>query len=556
MNWRDNMSNKWLKISVAGLVLLQSQVGLVSQINVNHSEILTVQAAEEQQLNWTQSSEITTLDSAKSYDTVAFTALRQVGEGLLQVATDGSIQPAGAELPTVSEDGLTYTFKLREDAKWSNGEPVTANDYLYAWQRAISPDTGSANAYLFFVIKGAEAIASGEAEPDTLGVEVVNDYELKVNLEEPKANFLNYITHVNYYPQNQAAVEAAGEAYGTDSEHFLGNGPFTIEGWSATSLEWTYIKNPEYYGASDIQTSQVHIDVVKDPNTAVELWEAGEIDVAAISGNLLAEFQDHESLVSFPGVSHSYIEWGISSNEALQNENLRKAFSLVIDRQTLTQNILSGGAEPVKGLVPQNVVFNTVTGEDYVKEQKDYSTYDPELAKEYWQKAKEELGTDTVELELLVTDSEVTKQIGEFIQGQVESNLDGFKLVLRPLPAKNRFEEMMSFDFDIAIGGWSASLGDADEYLVNFLTNAEHNHAQFFDSEFDALVAQANSPESIANPEKRYELLHEAENYLLDRQILVPLIQNNTSLLISDKIDNIEVNPDGSGVDFTTLTYQ
>lgn len=550
------MSKKWIKKLLVSSIVLSGTVGVVPVESIFQSDVAIVQAQEEKIINWTQSSEITTLDSAKSYDTVAFTALRQVGEGLLQIATDGSIQAAGAELPEVSEDGLIYTFKLREDAKWSNGEPVTAKDYVYAWQRAVNPETGSANAYLFNVLANAKEIQAGEAELETLGVEAVGDYELKVTLAEPKANFLNYITHVNYYPQNQAAVEAAGEAYGTSSEHFLGNGPFTIENWDATALEWTYTKNTEYYAASDIAVDQVHVDVVKDSNTAVELWEAGEIDVATISGTLLAEYQGSEHLKNFPGVSHSYIEMGISSSEPLQNENLRKALSLVIDREVLTQNILSGGAEPVKGLVPQNVVFNTVTGEDYIVAQPDYSTFDIDLAKEHWEKAKEELGSDTVELELLVTDSETAKTIGEYIQGQVEANLEGFKLILRPLPAKNRFEEMMSFDFDIAIGGWSASLGDADEYLVNFLTNAEHNHAQFFDSEFDALVEAANSPESIANPEKRYELLHEAENYLLDRQILIPLIQNNTSLLVSDVIDNIEVNPDGSGIDFTTITFK
>ncbi|MBK0348314.1 peptide ABC transporter substrate-binding protein [Aerococcaceae bacterium zg-ZJ1578] len=552
------MSKKWIKgLCISGLVLATVSGVIPANQLLSTSDVAIVQAQEQQLLKWTQASEITTLDSAKSYDTVAYTALRQLGEGLLRTATDGSIQPAGAvELPEISEDGLTYTFKLREDAKWSNGEPVTAKDYVYAWRRAVNPEVGSANAFLFTVVKNAAEIADGKAAVEDLGVEAVSDYELKVTLKEPKANFVNYVAHVNYYPQNQAAVEAAGDAYGTSSDAFLGNGPFTVENWNATALEWTYTKNPEYYGADKIQVDQIHIDVVKDPNTAVELFEAGEIDAAAISGPLLAEFKDSENLVSFPGLSHSYIEMGISSSKPLQNENLRKALSYVIDRQTLTKNILSGGAEAVKGLVPQNVVFNTVTGKDYVEDQQDYGVFDVEKAKEHWEKAKEELGTDTVELELLVTDSETTKMIGEFIQGLVESNLEGFKLSLRPLPAKNRFAEMMSFDFDIAVGGWSASLGDADEYLVNFLTNAEHNHAQFFDKDFDALVKEANSPEAVANPARRYELLHEAENYLLDRRVLIPLIQNNTTLLVSDRIDNIEANPNGSGVDFTTLTFK
>lgn len=550
--------NKWIKgFLVSSLVLASlGAVDLVGPYGVG-GQVISVEAqTEDRIIKWTQSAEITTLDSAKSYDTVAYTALKQVGEGLLRVAADGSIVPAGASDYTVSEDGLTYTFTLREDAKWSNGEPVTAGDYVYAWRRAVNPDTGAANAFQFNILENAKEIQEGQKDLESLGVQALDDYTLEVRLAAPKANVANYLTHVNYFPQNQAFVEAAGEAYGTSSDTFLGNGPFTIEDWSATALTWTTTKNPHYYGADEIQVEQVQYDVVKDANTAVELFEAGEVDAALVSGPILAEYQGADNLLSFPGQSHTYIEFGISSSQPLQNEDLRKAFSLVIDRDTLTQTILSGGAEKVKGLVPQNVVFNTVTQEDYVVDQDDYSTFDIALAQEHWEKAKAALGVENVELELLVTDSETAKTIGEFIQGQVENNLPGFKIALKPLPAKNRFEEMMSFDFDIAVGGWSASLGDADEYLVNFLTGAEHNHAQFFDEAFDSLVAAANAPEAVANPEERYALLRQAENYLLDRQILVPLIQNNTSYLVSDRIDQFVVVPDGSGIDFKSITFK
>ncbi|HFI0463300.1 TPA: peptide ABC transporter substrate-binding protein [Streptococcus suis] len=550
--------NKWIKgFLVSGLVL--ASLGVVDHVGPYGvgGQVISVEAqTEDRIIRWTQSAEITTLDSAKSYDTVAYTALKQVGEGLLRVAADGSIVPAGASDYTVSEDGLTYTFTLREDAKWSNGEPVTAADYVYAWRRAVNPETGAANAFQFNILENAKEIQEGQKDLESLGVQALDDYTLEVRLAAPKANVANYLTHVNYFPQNQAFVEAAGEAYGTSSDTFLGNGPFTIEDWSATALTWTTTKNPNYYGADEIQVEQVQYDVVKDVNTAVELFEAGEVDAALVSGPILAEYQGADNLLSFPGQSHTYIEFGISSSQPLQNEDLRKAFSLVIDRDTLTQTILSGGAEKVKGLVPQNVVFNTVTQEDYVVDQDDYSTFDIALAQEHWEKAKAALGVENVELELLVTDSETAKTIGEFIQGQVENNLPGFKIALRPLPAKNRFEEMMSFDFDIAVGGWSASLGDADEYLVNFLTGAEHNHAQFFDEAFDNLVAAANAPEAVANPEERYALLRQAENYLLDRQILVPLIQNNTSYLVSDRIDQFVVVPDGSGIDFKSITFK
>lgn len=518
--------------------------------------ITTVQAQEETVLNWVTSAEIPTLDSALAYDTVSDIGLSYIAEGLLRYSPEGKIVPAGAvDLPEVSEDGLTYTFELRQDAKWANGEAVTAHDYVYAWRRAVDPQTGSANAYTLDLLENAIEIGQGECPVEDLGVKALDDYHLEVTLRRPATNFLNIVSDTNFFPQNQAFIEAAGEDYGIQSEAVLGNGAFIIENWNSTALEWTLVKNPHYYGADDIQLDRVQVSVVKDPNTAVSLYEAGEIDIAPLSGNLLAQYQGSPDLVSFPGLSHSYIEFGISSSEPLQNEDLRKAFSLVIDRETLTQNVASGGASAVKGLVPQNAVFNPETGEDYTDKQKDYSTFDVDLAREHWQKAKEALGTDSVTLDLLITDSETTKTLAEYIQGQVQEHLPGFNINIRPLPAKTRFEEMMSFDFDIAIGGFSIATGDASDFLVNFVSDATHNHAQFKDPEFDALVEAING-ELAGDYEARLAKIYEAENYLLDRQILVPFIQSNDNLLVSPEIENIDIIPNDTGVDFKTLTFK
>lgn len=227
----------------------------------------------------------------------------------------------------------------------------------------------------------------------------------------------------------------------------------------------------------------------------------------------------------------------------------------MIDRETLTQNVASGGASAVKGLVPQNTVFNPETGEDYTDKQKDYSTFDVDLALEHWEKSKEALGTDSVTLDLLITDSETTKTLAEYIQGQVQENLPGFNINIRPLPAKTRFEEMMSFDFDIAVGGFSIATGDASDFLVNFVSDATHNHAQFKDPEFDALVEAING-ELAGDYEARLAKIYEAENYLLDRQILVPFIQSNDNLLVSPEIEHIDIIPNDTGVDFKTLTFK
>lgn len=498
--------------------------------------------------------EVTAFDSAKCYDVISGDALQKIGEGLVKRTADGKLVPAGAlELPKASEDGLTYTFKLRPDAKWSNGDKVTAKDYVFAWRRVVDPKTASANARKASFLKNGEAIVDGKAKPEDLGVEAVSDDELKVTVEKPLPNFLDLVAGTNFFPQNQAFVEKASDAYGTSSDKVLGNGPFILKDWNSTSLNFAYEKNPNYYGAKKVQVDEIQVSVVKDPNTILNLYESGDADIAPISGSLLNQYKGKKNLKTFPGSSHSYLELGIGYAKPLQNENLRQALSYVIDRKTVADQILSGNATPVKGLVAPHTVIDAKTGKDFTDSSKNYGQYDVKKAKAYWEKAKKELGTDKVELELLVTDAEGPKKVGEYIQGQVNNNLKGVKINLVPLPAKARFKKMLAHQFDLALGGWQGDTGDALEYIRNFRSKVTHNHGLYEDKSFDEQLNKIENDLSVpGKEEERTKALHEAENYLGEHKAFIPTIQNNASYLVQNKIKKIQSIP-GASIDFTTL---
>lgn len=547
------MKKQLLKHTIAAAATLLVLAGCSNASSASNGQSA---AGEEQvvELNWAVKGELPTADSALSYDTLSADAIAQFQEGLYRYGADGQLEPALAVgEPEVSEDGLTYTFTLREDAKWENGDPVTAHDFVFAWQRGVAPETAAGNAYLLYSVKNAQAINEGSLPVEELGIKALSDTELEVQLDNPVPYFLNLLVSAIYYPQNEAFVTAQGEDFGKNSDHILANGPFTLKNWDGTGLNWTYEKNEQYWDSENIEVDKINVQVIKEPTTGVNLFETGAADVAYLSGELTKQYQNHEAYQSFLSANSTYLEMGISSNPDLQNLNLRQALSLAIDREVLTQDVLADGSVPTTNQVPRDVAKHPVTGADFSEDVENTVVYDPELALEKWEAAKQELGKEEVKLDLLVSDDEGSKSQGEFIQGSIQQTLPGVTITLRPVPAKVRFDEMMSFDFDMALGGWSGSLGDAAEFLEIFTTTATHNHAQYANPEFDALI-EASQSTLATDPEKRWDTLVEAANTLNHEQITLPLYQRSTPVLLSERIEGLQVNTVGPTFDFRNVT--
>ena len=244
---------KLAKLAKAGAVVALSAVFLAACGKSSNDS-----ASGKQVLNWSEKSELPTMDLSKATDHVSFDQLNNAMEGLYRLGKNSKVEPGVAKKTTVSDDGMTYTFELRKDAKWSNGDNVTAKDFVYSWQRTVDPKTASQYAFLFDGIENAKAITDGEKPVTELGVKAEGDHKLVVKLEKTVPYFKLLMGFPAFFPQNQKVVEKYGDKYGTNSKAMVYNGPFKLEGWTGSNLKWTLAKNDKYWDKKKVKLDAIN----------------------------------------------------------------------------------------------------------------------------------------------------------------------------------------------------------------------------------------------------------------------------------------------------------
>ncbi|KIL47404.1 peptide ABC transporter substrate-binding protein [Jeotgalibacillus campisalis] len=495
-----------------------------------------------QELRVIETSAIPAMDTMLASDTISFTTMNNVMEGLFRLNADQEAVPALADgEPEVNEDGTVYTFTIKEDAVWSNGEPVTAEDFVFAWQRALDPESGSSyGPYLMEgKIAGASAVFNDGADPSELGAVAVDEKTLEVTLEKPISYFTSLMAFPTFYPQNQAFVEEQGEDFATNAATLLYNGPFVLDNWDgSTDGEWTYAKNEEYWDAENVSLEKVTFNEVKDPQTAVNSYESGEVDITSkLSSALVPQYEGDPNLVTWLEPTIFWVKMN-QTNEALQNVNIRKALAMSIDKQALTDNILNNGSIPANYAVPKEFVTHPDTDADFREANGDMLEYDLEAAKEFWATGLEELGTDTVELRYLGGDTDTAKLTDEYIAEQLETNLEGLTINLESVPFSVRLERDESLDYDLQFAGWGPDYLDPISFSDLWITDGGNNHMAFSSEEYDKLLKDAES--TFANePGKRFEALQQAEKVLLeDEAAIIPIYQRQANILVNEKVSD------------------
>ena len=494
-------------------------------------------SSEEQVLNIIESAELPNMDSAKSTDVVSGTVLNNVNEGLYRQNPDNELELAmAAEEPEVSEDGLTYTFKIREDAVWSNGDPVTADDFIYAWARLATPETAAEYSYMIDgVVKNASAILTGEMEPSELGATAVDDKTLEVQLEKAVPYFKDLLTLPMFLPQNEAFVTEQGDKYATNSDTVLYNGPFVLDEWDGTGLSWVLNKNEDYWDKDTVVLDTINVDVVKETSTAINLYDTGAVDRITLSGEYVQTKQGDPELKTQPTSSVFYFKFNQERNgeeTPLANENIRKAIAMSFDKQAFADTVLQNGSIPANGLVPAELASDPASGEDFREQSGDLLTFDVEQAQEYFKKGLEELGVDSINLEILGDDTENAKKSLEFMQAQLTSNLPGLEISLRNVPFKVRLDADTKQDYDIEMAGWGADYGDPINFLELFHSENGNNKSSYSNADYDALVESAQT--NVTDLEGRWEDMLEAEKILMETGGIAPIYQRAYSVLEKD----------------------
>lgn len=502
----------------------------------------------EQVINVIESALIPEMDTVMASDTVSFTTMNNVMEGLYRIDPNQEIVPGMADGdPEVSEDGLVYTFKIREDAKWSNGDPVTAHDFVYAWKRAIDPEVASPyGSYMMSgKIKGAAEITEAAAQKkeydlDTLGVKALDEKTLEVTLEVPIPYFKSLMSFPTFFPQNQKFVEEQGEVYAQKAENLLYNGPFVLSDWDgSTDADWTYVKNEDYWDADTVKLDKVQWNRLDNPQASVNAFETEAADITSkLSSDVVPQYEGDDRLVNWLEPTIFWLKMN-QDHKALANPNIRKAISQAINKEDYVKSVLNNGSIVANYAVPDDFVTNEETGKDFREiNGNELLPYNVDAAKEAWAKGLEELGTDKVEVRYLTDDTENARKTGEYIKNQLETNLEGLTVTVEAVPFSVRIDRQKQQDYDLQMHGWGPDYLDPMTFSDLWLTGGDNNKMSYSNKKYDQLIKDAQTT-LAQKPVERYEALAEAERILVEEDAaIVPLYQRSSNILVSDKVKN------------------
>lgn len=487
--------------------------------------------AKKQVLNLLEASDIPSMDTVKATDQVSFIVMNNVMEGLYRLDKDQKPTPGVAKSYTKSEDGKKYTFKLRKDAKWSNGDPVTANDFVFAWKRAVNPATAAEYAYIMFDIKNAKAINEGKAPVDSLGVKAVDEHTFEVELENPIPYFLELTSFATFYPQNEKFIKQQGEQFGKKAETIVYNGPFVLTDWK-TEQGWTYKKNVNYWNKDSVKLDQINVSVVKEQGTMVNLYESGQVDRTGLTAEFVDKYASSDEFHTSKDMSMYFLRFNqkrLGENTPLANLKVRQAISLAQDKEALANVLLNNGSTAAYFLVPAEFVTDK-KGNDFRNINGNMNKTNVKKAKKLWEEAKKELGTDKLTLEFLNYDSDSSKKVGEYLKEQLEKNLPGLTVNIKPQPFKQKLDLETKGDYDFSFSGWGPDYPDPMTFIDLFVTGGSHNQMGYSNAKYDELVAAAKG-ELLTDTKARWEALAKAEKLLFKDAAISPLYQKGVAFV-------------------------
>ena len=498
---------------------------------------------------YTYSSEldIKNLDSSDAEDGCSFTALHAIIDGLMKPAKDGTTTYGIAKSSVVSEDGLTHTYKLR-DAKWSNGDPVTANDFVYAWHRIFK---NKGNYYYMFCdgianIAGAQELSDKidaeqdltDADLDSLGVKAVDDKTLEVTTTTRVSFFDELMSFPCFYPINEKFCEKQGDKYGKSADSILGNGAFVMTNWEPGSVA-EFEKNDKFYAAKDVKIDKLVMKLVQEPKVAAQSFEAGETDFAIINSDLVDKYKKDESFKSISEGFLFYIQPNLE-NKDLANVNVRKALSLAINRKDLCENVLKDGSQAAKGFVPSGLSISP-EGKDFRDEADTYTSYDKKAAQAALDEGLKELGKSEITLRVTYgTDESPMDVFATYLQNAL-SKLNGIKVEMVATTKQDRiYNKQKNGDFDLAVTRWGPDYGDPTTYLTIALSTNSNNYGKWSNSEYDQLVDQVGIESDVT---KRWQEMKDAEKILLDDYAYIPVFEKGAATLQNPKVKNLVIKP-------------
>lgn len=499
-------------------------------------------------------SEPSTLDPALMEDNVSGTLATGIYEGLTRKNENGESVPATAESFVKSDDGLTYTFTIRDDAKWSNGDPVTANDFEYSWKRALDPATGSTYAYQFYYIVGAQDYNEGNTKnADAVGIKALDEKTLEVKLISPTPYFLSLTSFYVYNPVHQSVKD--NEAWAADAATIIGNGPFKMSEWQHnTSIK--LIPNEYYYEKDQVKFTSIEFSMLTDSATELANYETGKLDYTGKpTGEIPAEQipvlkESKADEIVTKGIASSYYYQFNTEEVPFNNVKVRRALSMAIDRQAIVESVTMAGEVPSFGFVPPGIIG---MNEDYRTEVKDdFFTENVDEAKTLLAEGLAELGLSKFpKVTLTFNTSDGHKKIAEAIVEMWRQNL-GIEVGIENQEFAVLLKNRTAMNYQISRAGWGADYNDPMTYLDMFVTGGAQNNTGFASPEYDALIAKANKSGDQA---ERVAAMTQAEKILMDYMPIMPIYYYSNVYMIKPGFKNIITDYKGD-IDYTRGYYE
>lgn len=494
---------------------------------------------------------IQTLDISKNTDTYSGTIIGNSGANLMRVDAKGKPQLELAKSVKHSDDGLTYTVVLKDGLKWSDGSKLTAQDFVYTWQRIVNPKTASQYAYLASGVENADKIAAGKAAVDTLGVTAKGN-TLTFKLERPMPQFEYLLTFATFMPQKESFVNKEGKKYATTSDTALYSGPYKVQGWNGTNNTFKLVKNDNYWDAKNVKTKEIDVQVVQKPETAVQLYKQGKIDRVSISNTpeLYKANKNNKDVVKTPEATTAYLEYNqTGKNKFLANAKIREALNLATNRKELTDQVTAGISSPATGLVPTGLA-KTATGEDLAKYVAPGYTYDPKKAAELFKQGLQEVGESSATLTITSdADSPAGKTTLDYLQGSWEKALPGLKIEEKFVPFQQRLKDSQTQNFDIVVTLWGGDYPEGSTFYDLFKDGASYNDGRFTNVAYTDAVNKAETTDALKQ-EARDNDYKAAEADLFKDSNFNPLYFRSGYSLQNPKVTGIIINSTGLNQDW------
>lgn len=477
------------------------------------------------------------------------------------------IVPAAAESWDVSEDGLTYTFHMNPDAKWSDGSKVTANDFEFTFKQMADPNTAATNAWLFdgVIVNFSEALYNNGKTPDEIGVKALDEETLEIQLVHPASYFLQLVAG-SAYPVNQAKYEEYGSEYGTAPDKTVYNGPLKVTSWNQNT-EMVLEKNDQYWGQEDMQLDKVNYKVIQESSTAVQAFINGELDVVSTSdtnwGKTITAAGDSQEM-TVPSSAPDFFMFNLK-NEYLSNTKIRQALSIAFDRQEMVDTLRDGMSVPIYSMMPDTMKVGDKTytelvdGKNYFVTQMQEEYTDP---KALLQEGLAELGKSTDPSQMTIRyasrgTTELSKKIGEWMKQVWEEKL-GINVQIDMMEWNIMWDKIDAGDYDIACGGWGPYYNEPSALLqlfepVNGYFNADKTGWNNEDSQkFTELLNQAKD---VVDDKEKAEIYLQAEQLVVGNALIAPMYLEASPTYVKNHVKNYYVATNGL-VDFSQVSVE